>query len=98
MLKISDYIYVDKKHVVKQIIEELLKSIKKYLSLKELTRSDCSYLYIEDSPNGNEQLILVKGWEDSHGKWSEKSREVISEKESDINKYRTAYNLMQLYL
>ena len=98
MLKISEHLYVDKKHVVRQIIDDLLKSIKHYLSLNYLTRRDCSYLYIEEDSNGNEQLILVEGWEDSHGKWSEKSREIISEKESDIEKYRTAYNLTQLYL
>lgn len=95
MLKISDYLYVDKKHVVIQIIEDILKSIDKYLSINYLNRTNDSFLYVDDQTN---QLILIKGSEDSHGKWSEMSRNIISEKESDIEKYYTAYNLMQLYL
>lgn len=93
MLKISEYLYVDKKHIVKQIVEDILKSINKFLLIKYLTKRDESFLYVEDG-----KLILVYGSEDHNGSWSENSRKIISEKESDINKYYTAYNLMQLYL
>ena len=98
MLKISDHLYVDKKHMVRQIVDDLLKSIDIYLSINELTRRNDSYLYVEKDNTGKDQLILVKGYEDSHGKWGELSRNIISEKESDIEKYYTAYNLMKLYL
>jgi hypothetical protein len=98
MLKISDYLYVDKKHVIRQIIDDLLKSIDVYLEIKYLDKTEDTYLYVEEDTTRNEQLILVQGYEDSHGKWGEMSRNIISEKESDIEKYYTAYNLMKLYL
>lgn len=98
MLKISDHLYVDKKHIVKQIVEDILKSIDVYLEIKYLNRTEDTYLYVEEDTTGNDRLILVQGYEDSHGKWSEKSINIISEKESDIEKYYTAYNLMKLYL
>ena len=98
MLKVSDHLYVDKKHMVRQIVEDILKSIAPYFDIDYLdTRSD-AHLYVEEDHTGKERLFLVKGWEDFKGKFNEESTKIISEKESDIDKYRTAYNLMQLYL
>ena len=93
MLKISDYLYIDKKHVVKQIIEDLLKSIDVDLEINYLTKKDDFYLYVKDG-----KLILICEIDDAYGSYIGIGEKIISEKESDINKYRTAYNLMQLYL
>lgn len=93
MLKISDYLYVDKKHIVRQIVEDILKSIDKDLEIEYLTKKDDFYLYIKD-----DKLILVCVIDDVYGGVVGRGEKVISEKESDIEKYRTVYNLTQLYL
>lgn len=93
MLKISKYVYVNKKHIIKQIIKDLLKSIDKCLLINYLTKKDDHYLYVKDN-----KLILVCEIDDIYGGFVSIGEKIISEKESDINKYYTAYNLMQLYL
>lgn len=99
MLKISDHLYVDKKHIIRQIIEDLVKSIDKHLDVEYLNKTNDSYLYVRKGfPGESDRLILVLGDDDGHGGHYEKSRKIISEKELDIEKYHTAYNLMQLYL
>lgn len=98
MLKISDHLYVDKKHVVRQIIEDILKSIDKCLSIEDLIGTDDYYLYVEKDHTGKERLISVSEIYDVYGGVVSRGEKIISEKESDIEKYRTTYNLMQLYL
>lgn len=98
MLRISDHLYVDKKYVVKQIIEDILKSIAPYLDIDYLNSRSDSHLYVGEDNTGKEQLFLVRGWEDFKGKFNKESEKILSENPSDIDKYRTAYNLMQLYL
>ena len=97
MLKISDYLYVDKKHIVRQIVEDILKSIAPYLDIDYLNIRNDVHVYVEEDHTGKDRLFLVKGWKDFKGNWHEESSKIISENESDINKYHTAYNLMQLY-
>lgn len=93
MLKISDYLYVDKKHIVRQIVEDILKSIDAYLEITYLDRIHDTYLYVE-----NNKLILVSDIDDCYGGYIASGEKIISEKQSDIDKYYTAYNLSQLYL
>ena len=98
MLKISDYLYVDKKYMVRQIVNDILKSIVPYFDIDYLDARSDNHLCVEEDHTGKERLILVSGWEDFKGKFNEEYTKIISENQLDIDKYRTAYNLTQLYL
>lgn len=98
MLKISEHLHVDKKHVVRQIIDDLLKSINKCLSIEDLIGTEGDYLYVEEDHTGKDRLISVCEINDVYEGVVTRGEKIISEKESDIEKYYTAYNLMKLYL